>query len=156
MIYLKKPPVNEAKMDNMRWKDWFMRLWTYIPKRVAEVSLTTQGAAIAATTIYTVPADKQGYYRMSGVAYITRAGSVSSTLGVLQFGYTDPTDGLAKATLGGDSSSAANTTGLAITRDGTFYAKASTALQYSCAYADGGGANSMQYGLRVIVEFLGP
>ena len=127
---------------------------------LAVSNLTSQGAAIGATTIYAVPAAGQGMYRITWVATITRAGSVSSTLGGatgFQVIFTDPNDSVVKTsnpTAVTDMISAANTTGTAVGGVATAYCKASTNLQYAFGYTDGGGT-TMQYDLNLIVEALG-
>jgi hypothetical protein len=125
-----------------------------VPAEYATVDLTAQGAAIAAITAYTPTAD--GMYRVSWVATITRAGSVSSTLGgssSFQLKYTDANDSLVKTTAAPVINSAANTTGTSISGTLVAYCKASTALQYIFGYTDGGGT-TMQYNLHFKVEAL--
>jgi hypothetical protein len=118
--------------------------------------LTLQGAAIAATTIYAVPSTGVGSYRVCYSTSVTRAGSVSSTLGGtngFQVIYTDSSDSTVKTTIPGPTTSA-NTTGTAMGNCVQVYAKASTNIQYSMGYTDGGGT-SMQYDLHITVEGLG-
>jgi hypothetical protein len=126
----------------------------------AQVNLTAQSAAIGATTIYAVPAAGAGQYRINFVAKVTRAGSVSSTLGGtngFRIIYTDQDDSVVTTTgnitnLSG-STLAGNTT--QIVYSGFFFAncKASTNLQYSFDYLSA-GATTMQFNLHIRVEGL--
>jgi hypothetical protein len=126
-----------------------------VPAEYATVDLITQGAAIAATTLYAVPAAGAGMYRISWVATVTRAGSVSSTLGGangFQAIYTDADDSVAK-TSPPSATSNANTTATQLSGSVIVYAKASTNIQYKMGYTDGGGT-VMQYNLHIKCEAL--
>jgi hypothetical protein len=125
-----------------------------IPSEVAVSNLTAQTAAIAATTIYAVPAT--GYYRVSWNADLTTAASSSSTLGGangFQVIYTSPTDSLVKTTIADTvNTSTANTTGTAVSGSRTVYAQTGTNLQYSFGYTSSG--QPMGYQLHIVVEAL--
>ena len=125
-----------------------------IPSLVAQANLVTQGAAIAATTLYAIPASGAGMYRVSWVASITRAATVSSVLGGtngFQLKFTDPNDSVVKTTAMQVISSAANTTGTTISGTFNAYCKGSTNLQYLMDWTSA-GATSMQYDLSIRVE----
>jgi hypothetical protein len=133
------------------------------PVKVAAVTNTNKSAAIAANTIYAVPADGAGFYRVSWVATVTTAATTSSGLGGtatqgMSLTWTDPADNVAKTTNAqsmNNHTSQANTT--TTTVSGTFnaYCKASTNLQYAFNYVSV-GATAMVYDLYVMVEYLGP
>jgi hypothetical protein len=129
-----------------------------IPSIVAKANLTAQGAAISTTTIYAVPTS--GFYAIRWVASITRAGSVSSTLGGatgFQVVYTDINDSVVKTSTPASvtgMTSTTNTTATTVSGAVHAYAKTGTNLQYAFGYTDGGGT-TMQYDLNLIVESLG-
>lgn len=126
-----------------------------IPAEFATVDLTTQGAAISATTLYAIPAS--GMYRVSWVATITRAASTSSILGGsngFQTIYTDADDSVVKTSVVGNSiTSTANTTGTSISGVEVAYCKTGTNLQYSFGYTSV-GVTSMQFNLHIKCEGL--
>ena len=109
-----------------------------VPSELATVDLTTQSAAITATTLYSVPAAGAGMYVIAWVAKITTKDAASSALGGtngFQISFTSPTDSVVKT----DSPttpiiSAANTTGTSISGCEVVYAKASTNIQYAFGY----------------------
>lgn len=126
-----------------------------IPGEIATVDLTAQSAAIAATTIYAVPAGQGGMYRISWNADITTAGtsSVLGGAGGYQVLYTSPTDSVVKTTVSGNSvTSAANTTGTAVSGVMIVYAKASTNIQHQFGYTSTG--TTMVFQLHAKVEQL--
>ncbi len=127
-----------------------------VPVVVATTDLTAQTAAIALTTIYTVPTSADGVYEVSFVSTITTAGTTSVLGGTngFQIKFTSPTDSVAKTSVArfvGDFSSA-NTTGTTCSGVRTAYAKAGTAIQYSYDYTSTGTA--MNYELHVRVKQL--
>lgn len=127
---------------------------------VASSNLTTQGAAITATTIYAVPSTGVGMYRVSWMATITRAATTSCTLGGtngFQVKFTDQNDSVVKTsnpTGVGHMTSSVNATGTTVSGVAYAYCKASTNLQYLFDYTSS-GVTSMQYDLSIRVEFLG-
>jgi len=134
-----------------------------IPSCIASINLTGKTAAIAATTLYAVPAAGQGIYAIYWTATITTAATTSSTLGGVdgfQIVYTDPTDSVAKTSPRPDAPSAglnrsygqksqANTTGINISGCIVVFAKASTNIQYSIAYTSS-GATAMVFDLNAV------
>jgi hypothetical protein len=108
--------------------------------------LTAQGAAIAATTLYAVPASDAGVYAVCYTAKLTRAATTSSTLGGatgFQVTYTDNTDSVVTTTAAGPTS-ALNTTQAQVSGCIVVHAKASTNIQYAFGYTSS-GATTMQY-----------
>lgn len=122
---------------------------------VSQVNLTSQSAAISATTLYAVPAASTGMFRVSWVATVTRAATSSSTLGGsggFQIIYTDADDSVVKTSLTANSiTSTANTTATTVSGCLVCYAKASTNLQYQFGYTSS-GVTTMQYNLHIKVE----
>jgi hypothetical protein len=126
---------------------------------VAQSDFTAQSAAITTATLYAVPANGQGQYRLSWNAKVTTVGSVSSTLGALTIVYTDP-DAVVQtitaaaqitagtiATTETSNTTAAVLLGLPITLN----AKASTNITFAMAYV-ANGANTMFYNLHMKLE----
>ncbi len=128
-------------------------------QRVATSSATLQGANIAATTLFTVPANSPGTYRLDCYVVLTRAATTSSTLPACNAIYTDNDSGAAE-TVAQTTSPTANTVGTvgadATTALPIFHAAAGTNIQFSTTGFASVGATSMQYAIRVKLEFLGP
>lgn len=122
---------------------------------VALSDLTAQSAAIAATTIYPVPAT--GFYKVSWSATITTAATTSSILGGaagFQLKYTSPTDSVVKTENPTNIiSSAGNTTATCISGVDLAYCKTGTNLQYLFGYTSV-GVTAMVYELHITVEAL--
>lgn len=128
-----------------------------VPAEYATVDLTAQGAAIAATTLYNVPAGGAGMYRISWVAKVTRAASVSSTLGGtngFQIVYTDNDDSVVTTSpRTGAVTDNGNTTVSVVSGEIVVNAKASTTIQYKIDYTSS-GATTMQFNLHIKLEAL--
>jgi membrane-bound inhibitor of C-type lysozyme len=128
-----------------------------VPSLVATIDLTAQGAAIAATLLYAVPASKGGLYRVTWYAKVTRAATTSSTIGFLTLNHTDNTDSVvvtgASAAVYASNASANSTQAYA---HGvyTVWAKASSNINYTFSYTSS-GATTMQYELHIKAEYLG-
>jgi hypothetical protein len=130
-----------------------------VPAEYATVDATAQSAAIAATTLYAVPATTGvGMYRVSFVATITTASTSGGIIGGangFQIIYTDSTDSVVKTSaVDARSISAANTTATTVSGSYIAYCKASTNLQYKFDYTAGTGT-ALVYNLHVKVEYLG-
>jgi hypothetical protein len=137
-----------------------MSVSTTIPNRIALANDTNKTAAITPTTIYAVPSTGAGLYRVSFVAVINTAATVSSTLGgagSFQLTYADgdtwnvittPTGLPYNAT---PTSLALNTTQVVQSGSLLVNCRASTNLQYSYGYTSS-GATSMVYYLHTTVE----
>lgn len=117
------------------------------------VNLTAQGASIAATTLYAVPAD--GFYQVCWNATVTRAATTSSTLGPFQIRYTNVPDNVVKtwpsANVNNVNQAATNSTASGVIAGSTtVYARSGTNIQYIMGYTSS-GATSMQYELNITV-----
>lgn len=134
-----------------------VELNTLAPTRVKS-NLTAQSAAITATTIYAVPANMGGEYRITWSASITTADGVSSTLGGatgFQAKYTNLNDSVVKTSNPTTANiSAGNTTATTIGGVVTAYCKESTNLQYLFGYTSN-TPGQMIYDLNIYVEYLG-
>jgi hypothetical protein len=131
-----------------------------VPAEYATVDLTGQSAAIAATTLYAVPASGAGLYRISFYAKITTPASATSNLGGtsgFQVTFTDPSDStvptvnvtdVAGQPLGNNTTTTVDAGSVVIA------AKASTNIQYAFDYSSS-GLTAMVYKLSIKLEFLG-
>lgn len=124
---------------------------------VIDSSRTAQSAAIAASTVYAVPATA-GRYLVSWVATVTTAASTSSVLGGtngFQIKYTDADDSVVK-TVPGTIVAGINTNSTNSTATGTISgsylvnAKASTNIQYQIDYTSV-GVTAMQYNIHITI-----
>ncbi len=130
-----------------------------VPVEAATVDLTSQAAAISATTILTPSVT--GLYRISAYLKVTRAATTSSTLGALTITYTDGTDSVAQSHICGlqtqagatATTNAGNTTASKLLGDMVIYAKSGVAIQYAIAYVNS-GATTMQYEAHLAIEVL--
>jgi len=134
--------------------------WKTIPSLLAKSILTTQSAAIGATTIYAIPSGGAGMYRITWEASITTASDTSSVLGGangFQIEFTNANgDSVVKTSNPSVvNSAAANTTGTTIGGVVTGYAASSTNLQYLFGYTDTHAVTAMVYDLAIFVEYLG-
>lgn len=125
-----------------------------VPATVGSTNLVNQSAAVAATTVYAVPAHMSGMYRISVVAKVTTAATTSSNLGAITVNYTDNVDGVAVSGLSAAALSAGNTTGTQINGSVIVNAKGGTNIQWAIAYTSV-GATSMVYAAEVRVDYLG-
>lgn len=123
------------------------------------VNLTGQGAAIGSTLLYAVPSNGAGLYKITWVATITRAASVSSALGGTGLGlqtiYTNSDDSTLITTPANLSGAVniANLVGTPAYGEVIIYAKASTNINYQIGYTSV-GATTMQYSLHIRLESL--
>jgi hypothetical protein len=129
-----------------------------LPSQVATSTLTNQTAAIAATTIYAIPADGAGFYRVNFYATVNRAATTSSTLGgTIGCQITHTVGAVAKVTTPAavtQMTSTTNNTGTAAVAGSILvYCDASTNLQYAFGYTSS-GATTMRYNLYLTVEKL--
>ena len=120
---------------------------------------TGLSAAVTATDLVAAGSVIQGFYRVSWVATVTTAASVSSTLGGtngFQITFTDPGDNVVKTSnpqSDNHMSSTGNTTATTVSGTLCAYCKVGTALQYAFDYTSSGGT-AMVYNLRVTAELL--
>jgi hypothetical protein len=132
-----------------------------IAAEYAQVNLTAQNAAIAATTLYTPPGAGTGFYRISAYLKVTTVDLTSSTLGPLTITYTDGTDSVAQSNvmLMADQTGAAVTTNTlnstVSTLNGSMVIWALTAvpIKYAIAYASN-VAGTMKYEVHLKLEAL--
>lgn len=123
-----------------------------------EASKLTQSANVTAATLYTIPAGGVGWYRPTCYVVISRAASSTSTLPNCIISWTD-NDTLVGEAVNLTVITTANvlgTNGQIANNVAAFYAKPSTTIQYSSANYASSGGTSLQYNLRIILEYLGP
>jgi hypothetical protein len=134
-----------------------------VPAEYATVDTTGLTANVAASTLYAVPANGEGMYRISAYVVETIAGSVSSVLPNVQIIYTDKDSNVAvtidatpilgAAGLGQTGALNANAGGTVSSGVIVIYVKASTTIQYQTSnYAS--VAAGMTYALRIRLELL--
>lgn len=133
---------------------WFLEISTRLnraPERRARVTFIDHGATIPTTAVPILKLAK-GLYRISYYIRVTRPGSVSSSVQVT-LGWTD--GAVAQTFVGalknGNTTTTYESSGVPLVR-----ADAETELTYAVAYANGGGATSMQFVLDVVVEAIPP
>jgi hypothetical protein len=116
------------------------------------ITLTTQGAAIGSSIMYTTVASD--FYQVNWAATVTRAATTSSTLGPFQISYTNNSDNVLKTfpttAVVGYNQSTLNTTGAAIGGTFTIYARTTTPVSYIMGYTSV-GATTMQYDLSITI-----
>jgi hypothetical protein len=108
----------------------------------------TQSASIATATLYAVPSDGAGTYRLCFYGRISRAATSSSSL-TMTIGWTD--GGVAQSQ--NSTAVTGNTTTSQTNGCALVYADASTNLTYATTYASS-GATTMQYRVRFTAERL--
>lgn len=115
----------------------------------------TQAANIGATTVYAVPANGAGMYRMSAYAVVTQAATTSSTLPNVQALWTDSDSSTPLLASQVTSTNTANAPGAFGNGDIILYAKASTNIQFQTANYASSGATPMNYAVHIKLEYLG-
>jgi hypothetical protein len=145
-----QPIVTALKRAANVWLKWFeslQRTLKIAPTVLGTVSLSGQGASIAATSISTPATLAAGLYRLNVAHRVTRADGVSSSLTV----FASVTEsGIAVTYTGTANTSNALGTG----KSETFIVliDAKTAIQYGTTYVSGGGGPTMQYRLTIRLE----
>jgi len=140
-----------TKLWMPRVQEWFLALWTCVcraSQQEKRVTLTAQGASIAATAIPLAKIAAR-IYHVTVFARITRAGSVSSSLTVTIHGVDG---GVAYTKVIGPV--ATNTTASILSDVVAIKTDQDGPISYSTTYADGGGATSMQYATDILAEAL--
>ena len=131
--------------------DWLIEQQRQVDRAPTKIGsttpLTAQGGSIAATPV-PMPELTAGRYVVHVYARITRAGSVSSSLTVT-IGWTDGGVNCTRASAALTTNTTASTV---VMPPLPLRSDANAPLTYSTTYADGGGAQSMQYSLDVWVE----
>jgi hypothetical protein len=127
-----------------------------VAAQYVNVDLTAQGADIGTTTLYAVPANGAGYYRVQAYIILNRAATTSSTRPQVNLFWTDKDNSTVQTfvILGVDSANNLTTPNSSIPC--SLSAKASTNIQYSTSGYATSGATSMQYSLKIRLEYLGP
>ncbi len=130
---------------------------------VASSSLTAQNAAIATTTLYTIPTGQAGQYKLSFNAKVTRKATTSSQIGNFTATYTDPdgntvtlVDVLVQSASGSWHLSVGEnsvTTGAAFSGPVLLNCAQNTNVTFAVGYASV-GATSMQYNFNIVLEQL--
>jgi hypothetical protein len=131
-----------------------------VPAIVAKLDVTAQQVNIGPATIYTVPPNGGGMYRMSGYTVVTQPATTSSILPTLFTNWTDNDLNIsAGATiLNSNSSNIIGATGINATTAGgcvIINAKASTNITYSTSGYASTGTTAMQYALHIKLEYIG-
>jgi hypothetical protein len=140
-----------TKLVEARWQEWFLALWNCVnnaSQQQKRVTLTAQGASIAATAIPLAKIDER-IYHVSVFARVTRAGSVSSSLAISIRGIDG---GVTYDRVIGTVTT--NTTASILSAVVPMKTDKDGPISYLTTYADGGGATSMQYSLDIIAEAL--
>ena len=122
---------------------------------VFHTDFLNQAAALSAQTVYTVPSNRAGFFRVAWLAKVTQAASSSSVLGggsAFQVTYQDGIDG---TTLTTPSTAFSGNAGNVLTTQGSgqvmCYASAGSVVQVNFGYTSS-GATPMQYVLHVRIE----
>jgi hypothetical protein len=121
----------------------------------AKVDLVNQNANIASTTLYAVPANGAGMYRVSCYAVETTPDGASSTLPNIGIGWTDSDSGVALLAGTVTPTNTANAAGAFGQGIQTIYAKASTNITYQTSNYASGSAGVMKYAVHIKLEYLG-
>jgi hypothetical protein len=121
----------------------------------AQVNLANQSANIASTTLYAVPANGAGMYRVSCYAVETTADGASSTLPNIGIGWTDSDSSVALVAGSVTPTNTANAAGAFGQGVQIIYAKASTNITYQTSNYASGTAGAMKYAVHIKLEYLG-
>lgn len=114
-----------------------------------------QAANIGATTLYAVPANKGGLYRVSCYAVATRAATTSSTLPNIGVLWTDDTSNTPLEASNVTPTNTANAIGAFGQGVQIVSARAGTNIQFQTSNYASSGATTMEYATHIIVEYLG-
>jgi Pectate lyase superfamily protein len=140
------------------WNGWIHPMPSN-PNLSGKLDLTGQANNIAATTIFTTPA-QAGTYRVSCFTVVTQAATTSSTLPSCGFTWTDADSAQSEnaSVTGTNAGNVVGRHGLTGTAYGqmTIRAAASTAIQVSTSGYLTSGATSMQYATHAAVESITP
>lgn len=127
-----------------------------VPAEYAEVDLTLQNSSLGPSTLYAVPADEGGLYRISFTIKVTTI--ANNSVVNLQIKYTDNDDAVVatmpSANINGVNQTQANSTTTGVI-GGCFVvnAKGGTNIQYLTNYASSPGG-TMKYSLHLKMEKL--
>lgn len=126
-----------------------------IPVEYAQANVVNQGANIASTTLYAVPANAGGIYRISAYAVETVADAASSTLPNIGIGWTDSDSSVALLAGTVTSTNTANAPGAFAQGSQIINAKGGTNITYQTSNYASGTAGAMKYAVRLRLEYLG-
>ncbi|MDN7700018.1 hypothetical protein QZM15_16225 [Burkholderia sp. AU44665] len=126
-----------------------------IPAEVAQQNIASLNANVASTTLYAVPANGAGMYRVSCYAVETTADAASSTLPNIGIGWTDKDSSVALLAGTVTSTNTANAPGAFAQGQQVIYAKASTNITYQTSNYASGTAGAMKYAVHIALEYLG-
>lgn len=121
----------------------------------ANFNAVVQAANIGATTVYAVPGDRAGLYRVSAYAVVTQAATTSSTLPNVGVLWTDNDANVALSANTVTSSNNANAPGAFGNGDAVISARAGTNIQFQTSNYASSGATPMQYAVHLRLEYLG-
>jgi hypothetical protein len=124
------------------------------PNIAVKMDLTAQAGDILSGSLYSVPVNLAGLYRVSVYAVVTRAASSSSTMPAVVVGWTDNDSGVVEnATVG--AAITANTAGANLSGVFLLSAKAGSNITVAQTGYLSTGVVSMQFALRVRLVYLG-
>ncbi len=110
---------------------------------VFHTDFLNQAAALSSQTVYTVPADRAGFFRVIWLAKVTQAASSSSALGGGAAFHVTYQDGIDGTTLTTPSTAFSGNAGNVLTTQGSgqvmCYAAAGSAIQVNFGYTSVGG-----------------
>lgn len=126
-----------------------------VPAICAQANSAGHAATIPPTTLYAVPADKSGMYRVTAYAVVTQAATTSSTLPNIGIGWTDGDSSTALQANTVSSSNPANALGAFGNGSIVISAMAGTNISYLTSNYASAGTTPMHYAVHLKVEFLG-
>lgn len=121
----------------------------------ANFNAAAQAANISATTIYAVPADRGGLYRVSAYGVVTQAATTSSTLPNIGVLWTDNDANVALSANTVTPTNTANAPGAFGNGDIVISARGGTNIQFQTSNYASSGATAMQYAVHLRLEYLG-
>jgi hypothetical protein len=129
---------------------------------VAKADLLAQQATVSPTTLYTVPANAGGMYRISAYSVVTQAATTSSALPGVLVTWTDNDTNFSEF-FNLSNSNSTNTVGAISTSPNggfpsspsTINVKPGTVIQYSTSTYASVGATPMLYAVHIKLEYLG-
>lgn len=126
-----------------------------VPAEYAKIDMFNQSANIASSTLYTVPANGAGMYRVSCYAVVTTADAASSTLPNIGIGWTDADTSVSLLATGVTPTNPANAVGAFGPGVQVINAKAGSAITYQTSNYASGTAGAMKYAIHIKLEYLG-
>lgn len=118
-------------------------------------SATTLNANAAPATLFAVPANMGGMYRVACYAVEVAADAASSTLPNIGIGWTDTDTGVGLLATNVTSTNTANAPGAFANGEIIVNAKPSTNITWQTSNYASGTAGAMKYAVRIRLEYLG-